>query len=315
MGLVPHDYPDHLARAGLRVHVFAGWESHGGDADHRAVVIHHTASGASTRPEDDAAYCHHGSSDSPLYNVMVSRDGDVWLLAREKSNNAGKISGVALNEALRGEAGHVSAGARGLHDDTSANASLFGLSAQNDGSGEQWSPALVNSIALVANVTCGLLGLHAGHCTIHRVLTARKVDTCGPGCPDDWQPAIRAATGGGPPEAEDDVWVLNGEVPAGTGDEPGDLTVALPYGFKSARVDLWLDCDHREGAALWAAQQYEGGSEAVGLWGGGHQWELWLPGRQRTNTGAIVDASAHVSAIRVQNRGPNGPVLVTVSGT
>lgn len=172
------------------MHVYDGWESHGGDADHRAIVLHHTASSSRTAPADDAAYCHHGSSDAPLYNVMVDRFGDVWLLAREKSNNAGKISSVALSEALDGNAGHVSASQRGLHDDTSANAQLFGISAQNDGTGEFWSAALVDAMATCARVTCDALHLHAGHVTIHRVLTARKVDTCGPGCPNDWQPLI-----------------------------------------------------------------------------------------------------------------------------
>ena len=190
MGLVPTDYPDRLARAGLRVHVFAGWESHGSGANHLAVVLHHTASSARAAPADDAAYCHHGSSDSPLYNVLVDRYGEAWVLAREKSNSSGKISSTALGEALRGEAGHVSAGARGLHDDTSANDALFAISAQNDGSGEQWSAALVDGMATCAAVTCDALGLTPGHVTIHRVLTARKVDTCGPGCPSDWQPLI-----------------------------------------------------------------------------------------------------------------------------
>lgn len=188
--LVPNSYPSELAAAGLRVHVFDGWETHGGSADHRAIVLHHTASSARAAPADDAAYCHHGSSDAPLYNVLVDRYGECWLLAREKSNSSGQISSVALGEALDGRAGHVSAGVRGLRDDTSANASLFAISAQNDGSGEFWSAALVDAMATCARVTCEVLGLEAGHVTIHRVLTARKVDTCGPGCPDDWQPLI-----------------------------------------------------------------------------------------------------------------------------
>jgi hypothetical protein len=197
---------------------------------------------------------------------------------------------VALGEARAGRAGHVSAGARGLRDDTSDNAGLFAISAQNNGVDEPWSPALVDAMARCSAVTLEALGLTVGHTTIHRVLTGRKIDTCGPGCPDDWHPAISAATGGhGPPLEVPEMWVLNGECPAGDGDDPGDLLIAVPFGFTSARVDFWLDCDHRDGAALWGSQAYEGGAEAVGLWGGGHVWELWLPGRQRTNTSAIVD--------------------------
>jgi hypothetical protein len=205
----------------------------------------------------------------------------------------------------------VSAGARGLRDDTSDNAGLFAISAQNNGTTEHWAPALVDAMARCTAVTLDCLGLAVGHTTIHRVLTGRKIDTCGPGCPEDWQPLVRDAMGGHVPPVEvPEMWVLNGEAPAGE-----KLTVALPYGFKTARVDLWLDCDHDDGSALWAAQAYEGGAEAVGLWGGGHQWELWLPGRQRSSTSAEIDPAAHVSAIVLENRGPRGPVLVTVSGT
>jgi hypothetical protein len=182
--LVPTNYPDLLAARGLSVYAYAGWESHGGSANHGAICLHHTASGSSTRPEDDAAYCHHGSGDSPLYNVLVGRDGSVWILAREKSNNAGKISSVALNEALRGEASNVSASVRGLGDDGSANDRLFGIACQNNGTGEHWGDAMVNATAICAAVALECLGLaHAGWVTQHRVLTARKVDNCGDSCP------------------------------------------------------------------------------------------------------------------------------------
>jgi N-acetylmuramoyl-L-alanine amidase len=314
MPLIPSDYPDRLARAGLAVHVYGDWYTLGGSADHDAVVLHHTASSSSCAPADDAAYCHHGSSDSPLYNVLIDRHGEAWVLAREKANSSGNISSVALHEALEGRAGAVSAGDRGLRDDTSANASLFAIAAQNDGVGEPWSDALVHGMAAASAVTLEALGLgHAGYVTQHRVLTARKIDCCGNACPYDFQPLVAAELGGkGPPEVVE-VWVLNGEAPAGTNDEPGVCLVGLPYGYKSARVDLWLDCPHDDGANLWGAQEYEGGATAVGLWDGGKLWELWLPGKQRTNTSAVL--ADGMAAVAVQNRGPRGPVVVTVSGT
>ena len=128
-----------------------------------------------------------------------------------------------------------------------------------------------------------------------------------------WHELINAEMFGGAPSEEDEMWVLTAEVPAGDGDTPGDLLVGLPHGRKSARVDFWLDCDHDEGTSLWAAQAYEGGSEAIGLWAGGHQWEMWLPGRQRSYTGAEVSNDSQ--AVHIQNNGPNGPVHVTISGT
>src|SRR5262245_1457735 len=92
MPQVPTDYPQRLAQRGLRVSTFGDWTSCGGSADHRAVVLHHTASSSSVAPADDAAYCHHGTSDAPLYNVLCGRDGSVWVLTRNKSNSSGQIN-------------------------------------------------------------------------------------------------------------------------------------------------------------------------------------------------------------------------------
>jgi hypothetical protein len=128
-----------------------------------------------------------------------------------------------------------------------------------------------------------------------------------------WHELINAKMSAAPVVEEDEMWVLTAEVPAGKDDEPGDLLIGLPWGRKSARVDFWLDCDHKDGAGLWGAQAYEGGAEAIGLWANGNQWELWLPGRQRSNTGALI--SNDTQAIHIQNNGPKGPVHVTISGT
>jgi N-acetylmuramoyl-L-alanine amidase-like protein len=206
MPLVPTDYPAKLAARGVPVNVFAGWESHGSSADQRAVVLHHTASGSSTRPEDDAAYCHHGSDDSPLYNVLIDRNGCAWVLAREKANSSGKINSTALNEVLAGRANLTPASQRGLSDDTSNNGALFSIAAQNNGTGEHWSDALINGMAQASACALECLGLsHAGYVTTHRALTARKIDTCGANCPDDWHSIITDALGGGRGPSEDDM--------------------------------------------------------------------------------------------------------------
>jgi len=200
MGLVPADFPERLKRRGLKVSAFGDWYNAGGNADHKAIVLHHTASAASGSPASDAAYCHHGTSIAPLYNVLIGRDGSVWVLAREKSNSSGKISSRALQEAMAGKAGSVSAAARGLHDDTSANQNLFAIAYQNNGTGEKWSAAMLNAGNIVAAEALKALGLpHAGWVTQHRVLTARKIDCCGDACPQNFQPGINAAMAGKPP--------------------------------------------------------------------------------------------------------------------
>lgn len=314
MSLVPDDYPDRLARAGLRVSVFGDWRTCGGDANHRAVVLHHTASGSSVSPADDAAYCHHGTSDAPLYNVLIGRDGSCWVLTRRKSNSSGKISSVAYQEAIEGRAGAVSASARGLSDGASQNASLFAISAQNNGTGEPWSDALIDAMARCASVTLAALGLSSvGYVTQHRVLTARKIDTCGGNCPYDWQPLIADAGGAPapkPPPEVRDMWTTHKDCEPGTGrDNPGVLVLGLPANRKSATVTIYCPANPPDGASLWAAVGYVGTKQ--GLWSGGKTWEYWLPGQQSTK----VDLAASAQSVEVHYYGGSkSPVTVTLSG-
>ena len=62
----------------------------GGDASHRVI--------GKAAPANDAAYCARGTSSAPLYNVLVDRTGVAWVLARNRANSSGNISGTALSE-------------------------------------------------------------------------------------------------------------------------------------------------------------------------------------------------------------------------
>lgn len=214
MALVPTDFPSRLAAAGLSVQVLDGWESRGSSADHRAVVFHWTASSPSESPSSCANYCFLGAQYAPDYNVLCDRTGVVWVGAREKANSSGDISSVALNEALRGQTDWRSAASRGLSDDTSANSSLFAISAQNNGTGEPWSDALVHAMATCAAVALQCLGLgSSGYVTHHAALTRRKIDlTAGTGgCPDGgtWNRLVTDALGGGGAWIGDDDVLTN----------------------------------------------------------------------------------------------------------
>jgi hypothetical protein len=315
MPLVPTDFPSRLAARGLSVQVFSDWTTCGGSADQRAVVLHHTASSSSASPSSDAAYCHHGPSDAPLYNVLVDRTGVVWLLARNKANSSGKISGTALNEAKSGRAGPVSAIDRGLGDTTSDNAGLFAIAAQNNGVGEPWSAALVNAMNITAAVALECLGIpNAGYVTQHRVLTARKIDCCGDACPYDFQPGIATALAGTtptpPPVEVRDMWTTHKDLPAGESrDKPSSITIGLPAGRKSASVTIYCPCDPKEGASLWGAVDYVGTKQ--GLWGAGKTWEQYLPG-QKAQT---ITLAASAQAIELQHMGgTKTAVTVTLSG-
>lgn len=311
MPLVPSDFPQRLAAMGVPVNVMSDWATAGGSANHTAVVMHHTASSASTSPDSDAAYCAHGSSDSPLYNVLVDRYGAAWVLARDKANSSGKISGTALNEVKRGEANLTPAGQRGLGDTTSDNASLFAVSAQSDGTGEVWSPALINAMAVTCACALQCLGLpHASFVTHHAALTSRKIDlTMGAhGCPSmsAWPQLINDAMSGARPIAEvPDMWQLNGKV------MPGDeLVLPLPASRKASTtvVTAYLNSGDPDGAALWGAAGCP--NAAVGAWDRGNTWELWLPPAYPVTDNVRDDACT----LTFVNNGPTGPVTVSVSG-
>jgi hypothetical protein len=193
--LVPTNLPYLLQNKGLRVKVLGGWEGRGGTADHKAVVIHHTASSASQSPDACASYIFLGASIAPLYNILIDRTGTVWVGAREKSNNAGRISGTALNEVLAGKANLTPAAKRGLKDTTSNNGALFGISIQNNGLGEPYGPTTDVAARTAAVVLSVLQKSHAGYSTTHRALTARKPDPSGDACANDWHALINPHMG------------------------------------------------------------------------------------------------------------------------
>lgn len=186
MGLIPSDYPERLQAAGLTVYVFPDWQEIGGYADHKALALHDTASSHFVLPKNDAAYIHHGSPIAPLYNVFIDRYGVVWLICRNKTNNAGKISFKAYWEATIGKASEQKAADRGLYDDTTKNQGLFAISAQNDGVGEPWGEVMTRNMGIVTLITADCLNLDVGHCINHFALTRRKIDTSGNGVPKSW---------------------------------------------------------------------------------------------------------------------------------
>ena len=162
----------------MQVAVIKGWETRGKPADHRAGVLHHTAS--NVKATDDATVAGHlkGKPDvsGPLCNVTIGRGGVVYVLARLASNNSGKISPVAFKEACAGKANLTKAADRGLEDSGGENSHLFGIECCNNGVGEAWSNQMVHNAAVVAAVVCECLGWTEKRWTTHRALTERKID-------------------------------------------------------------------------------------------------------------------------------------------
>ncbi len=134
-----------LRAAGLNVIEQSGWQqrarSSGGYASGRPLCVmwHHTASGASTSAKADTDYMSHGASAAPIANIMIARNGDVWVLAAGATNTNG--DGVALQFSR----GTVPAGQMNTH--------AIGMEIQNTGVGQAYSVECVDA-AMRTSLAC-----------------------------------------------------------------------------------------------------------------------------------------------------------------
>ena len=203
---------DALEAAGVAVVRYAGWEtrarSSGGYAAGRpwCVMWHHTAS--STSPQNDADYMCHGADARPIANVLVARDGTVWILAAGCTNTNGS--------------GRASAFSKGTVPADSMNSYAFGMELANAGTGETYPQAQVDAAFIVSNVVNGRCGNRPDDVGVHEWYSpGRKIDpaacnVAGPWAPAEWDngagtwelyslrdECVRRATA--PPPEEDDL--------------------------------------------------------------------------------------------------------------
>jgi len=158
---------DWFRAAGLTVVEYDGWKtrarSSGGYDSGRpwGVMWHHTAS--QTSPQNDASYMCSGSSDRPIANLLIARDGAVWVLAAGATNTNGKGSGVVWS--------------KGQVPNDSMNTYAVGMEIANNGVGEAYPQAQIDA-AFGASVTLvQRLGLNATDISHHQFYAPdRKVD-------------------------------------------------------------------------------------------------------------------------------------------
>lgn len=96
---------------------------------------HHTAS--KTSPENDIAWQTEGSDDAPIGNATIMRDGSIWMVAAGGANTAGKGGPLRMS--------------RGEVPLNSGNSTTWAWEVANDGVGEPWSEATINSYFLASN--------------------------------------------------------------------------------------------------------------------------------------------------------------------
>jgi N-acetylmuramoyl-L-alanine amidase len=166
-----------LRGAGLAVVEWEGWQtrarsSGGFDGDRPwCVMWHHTASQAD--PGDDAAYCAQGDPDAPICNLLVARDGVVWLIAAGATNTNGKGDRLSFS--------------RGTVPDDQMNTHAVGIEICNAGTGEPYPAAQIDAVFAASLAIAAGLELAAGDVAQHHDWAPdRKID-----------PATAAAVTGG----------------------------------------------------------------------------------------------------------------------
>jgi hypothetical protein len=129
------DLAEVLRIAGLQVVELDGWQtrargSGGYDGLPWAVLWHHTASAGNGAA--DADYCTFGSDDAPVCNLVIGRDGLVYVCAAGATNTNGKGGPLTLPDG------------RVIPTD-GCNSRVVGIEFSNDGVGMAWPEVQVSA--------------------------------------------------------------------------------------------------------------------------------------------------------------------------
>jgi N-acetylmuramoyl-L-alanine amidase len=170
---------DDLAAAGLQVVRYQGWttrarSSGGYGGQPLCVMWHHTAS--ATSAENDCYYMCYGSSDKPIANLLIARDGAVWVLAAGATNTNGKGKAMTFS--------------RGSVPANSMNTWAVGMEMANNGTGEAYPQAQVDAAFKASNVINRKVGnAPTDVCTHQHYAPDRKIDPAkGRSVQGPWQP-------------------------------------------------------------------------------------------------------------------------------
>jgi hypothetical protein len=155
-----------LRKVGLDVRAVDGWQGRGRPYtfDPEGTAFHHTASSKTSGNAPSLGIVVNGRADipGPLCNLLIGRNGTVFLIAAGYANHAGY--GGPL---------------RGIPKD-SGNKFLIGVEVENNGIGENWSRELIRACDLTFAVCLEFVhrrpGRHMGH---KEWAPDRKIDPAG----------------------------------------------------------------------------------------------------------------------------------------
>ncbi len=162
---------DVLRGAGLNVVEYNGWQSRarssGGFPSGRpwCIMWHHTASSPSASAQQDADYMciNKNNSNRPTANLMIARDGSIWVLAAGATNTNGKGKPIGFS--------------KGTVPNDSMNTYAIGIEMCNNGVGEAWSEAMINTAFAANNALAAAYGLQPTDLATHNFYAPdRKID-------------------------------------------------------------------------------------------------------------------------------------------
>ena len=181
--------------AGITVQEEPGWQTRsrssggydGGYPNH--VMVHHTASNASSDGQSDVNYMVSGSENAPVANLYLSRSGKVWVMAAGATNTNGS-----------GTCPHC-----GTTDNMNSRA--IGIECANNGVGEPYPTVQQDVYVKLVSTLCGHYGIANAAVIAHfEYAPSRKIDPAGQSRyatgSNKWNmPAFRTdcAKGGGEP--------------------------------------------------------------------------------------------------------------------
>lgn len=192
--------PDQLVQAlkleGVKVREYPGWRTH--NRNHKGpwgpvhgAMLHHTVTGITV---DGVKICHDGYSGlpGPLCQIVIRRNGEVWLIGNGRANHAGGGDPNVL-QAVKDEryTTRPPTPQRGNSNGIDGNAHFYGMECENLGNGKDpWPAAQVEAMVRTSAAICRSHVWTAKSVIEHQEWSSDKTDPRGPGYPGG--PAMRS---------------------------------------------------------------------------------------------------------------------------
>jgi hypothetical protein len=168
---------DELRAEGLRVVEMGNWRNHvrSGDFTPVGVMVHHTASGQGSPTAGNVNLVVRGRGDipGPLCNLLIARDGVVYVISGGRANDSGTGNSSVLNLTKRGLPPPGNARSTG---DINGNQWYIDIEVDNNGVGEPYPMVQIDALLrAVARINVKMKWVQ-NTCIHHREWTSRKID-------------------------------------------------------------------------------------------------------------------------------------------